>query len=184
MAERCISYMQTENLFKQWPTIKLIRESLALEFKSLQGGTTLVDPNEYIHTKVLGNKVITGNSFSGGISDTTGNLATSYSNQISKDFADTLESIQNEKFYIGLIDNKLDIACKRLTPTQYEILRLFYWEDKVWADVLEELKKEKNFMSKSCAQDQRRDAINKIKNISMINVKAYDTVMKLVGWNK
>ena len=181
MTERCISYMQTENLLRQWPTIQGIKESLALELKALKCGSDLVDANEYIHTKVIGNKVITGMSHSGGISDTTGNLATSYNNQIAKDFADTLDCIQNEKFYIGLIDDKLSIAFKRLTPTQYEILKLFYWEDKVWAEVLDELKKEKNFMSKSYAQDQRRYAIEKIRSISKISVKAYDTVMKLVG---
>ncbi|HHX61089.1 MAG TPA: hypothetical protein GX707_10320 [Epulopiscium sp.] len=181
MAERCISYLQTENLLRQWPTIQGIRESLALELKSLQGGASLVDPNDYIHTKVIGNKVITGNSFSGGISDTTGNLATSYSNQIARDFSETVDCIQNEKFYIGLVDNKLDIACKRITPIQYEILKLFYWEDKVWADVLEELKKDKKFMSKKSAQDQRRDAIEKIRSISKVSVKAYEIVMKLAG---
>ncbi|HHX60352.1 MAG TPA: hypothetical protein GX707_06395, partial [Epulopiscium sp.] len=95
MAQRCISYIQTENLLRQWQTIQGIKESLALELKALESGGDLVAPSEYICTKVLGNKVITGMSHPSGISDTTGNLATGYRQQIAKDFADTLDCIQN-----------------------------------------------------------------------------------------
>ncbi|SCG82714.1 hypothetical protein DW1_1141 [Proteiniborus sp. DW1] len=174
-----ISYIQTEELFKAWPTIQGIKESLAIELRALEVANS-DEKDEYIYTQVVGNKVITDIPPTGKISDTTGDIAANYMNVINRDYYNTLEAIKKDKFYIELVDDKLNIAFRRLTSTQQKLLKLFYWEKKTWAEVLEELKKDKHFISKHQAQVQRRVSIEKLQSISKITVEAYLKVMELV----
>ena len=174
-----ISYIQTEEIFKAWPTIQGIKESLALELKVLDTASS-DEKDEYIYTQVVGNKVISDIPPTGKISDTTGDTATNYMKVINRDYYNTLEAIKKDKFYIELVDDKLNIGFKRLSPMQQQLLKLFYWEKKTWAEVLEELKKDKHFVSKHQAQVQRRCGIEKLQSISKITVEAYLKVMELV----
>ncbi|MDR7856047.1 hypothetical protein [Tissierella sp.] len=179
MAVEYISYIQTENLFKSWPTIQGIKESLSLELKALEVKSS-EEIDDYIYTQVVGNKVLSDTPPSGKISDSTGNTSTSYHQVVNRDYYSTLEAIKKEKFCIELVDDKLEIAYRRLNLLQQKILRLFYLEKKVWAEVVEELNKEKYFLSKQQAQCQRRESIYKIQSISKITVETYMQVMRLV----
>lgn len=179
MSLEYISYIQTEDLFKAWPTIQGIKESLALELKALEVASS-DEKDDYIYTQVVGNKVISDIPPTGKISDTTGDIAASYLQVIERDYYSTLEAIKKEKFCIEIVDDKLNIAFRRLSSIQQKILKLFYLDNKTWAEVLEELKKEKYFLSKQQAQFQRRDGIYKIQTISKITVETYVNVMKLV----
>lgn len=179
MAVEYISYIQTENLIRAWPTIQGIKESLQIELKALEVKSS-DEEDDYIYTQVMGNKVLSDIPPSGKISDSTGNIAASYLQVINRDYYSTLEAIKKEKFCIELVDDKLDIAFRRLSLVQQNILKLFYLEKKIWAEVLDELKKEKCFYSKQQAQAQRRYAIEKMQSISKITVDAYLQVMKLV----
>ena len=73
-----ISYIQTEKLFTQWPTLKAVKESLGLELKALGNGVDKEDENNLIYTQVIGNKVLTDTPPSGNISDTTASTSASY----------------------------------------------------------------------------------------------------------
>lgn len=179
MAVEYISYIQTENLFKAWPTIQGIKESLTLELKALVLKNS-DEKDDYILTQVMGNKVLSDIPPSGKISDTTGDTAASYLQVIERDYCSTLEAIKKEKFCIELVDDKLNIAFRRLSQIQQKILKLFYLDNKTWAEVLEELRKEKYFFSKDQAQQHRRRAIEKLQSISKITVETYVSVMKLV----
>lgn len=179
MAVGYISYIQTENLIRAWPTIQGIKESLSIELKALESKNS-DEKDDYILTQAIGNKVVSDIPPSGKISDTTGDIAASYLQVIERDYYSTLEAIKKEKFCIELVDDKLNIAYRRLSLVQQKILKLFYLENKTWAEVLEELKKEKHFFSKQQAQFQRRDGIYKIQTISKITVETYVSVMKLV----
>jgi|GEM_PF-2333800 len=179
MSLEYISYIQTEKLFKAWPTIQGIKESLELELKTLTMASS-EEKDEYIYTKIVGNKVISDIPPTGKISDTTGEIATKYVSIIEQDYYETLETIKKDKFYIELVDDKMNIAFRRLNPTQQQLLKLFYWERKTWAEVLEELKKEKHFMSKHQAQTQRRLSLEKLQKISKITVDMYEYVMNLL----
>lgn len=179
MAVEYISYIQTENLIRAWPTIQGIKESLSLELKSLEVANS-DEKDDYILTQVIGNKVLSDAPPSGKISDTTGDIAASYQQVINRDYYTTLEAIKKEKFCIELVDDKLNIAYRRLSPVQQKILKLFYLDSKTWAEVLEELKAEKYFFSKQQAQRLRRDGIYKVQRISKITVESYFQVMKLV----
>lgn len=181
MAVEYISYIQTENLLRAWPTIQGVKESLDLEIQALGDGVNKDEEGDYIYTQVIGNKVLSDIPPSGKTSDTTGNIAESYQQVMKRDYYNTLKAIRGDKFCIELVDDKLELAFRRLSAMQQQILRLFYLEDKVWAEVLEELKKEEHFMSKRQAQVCRRDSIEKLQSISKITVDRYLYVMKLVG---
>ncbi|OZV12314.1 hypothetical protein CIW83_09450 [Tissierella sp. P1] len=180
MAVEYISYIQTENLIKVWPTIQGIKESLDRELSLYEYTNKIGSANSYIYTKVIGNKVISDIPPSGKISDTTGDTAVNIENMWDKDMKSIKNSLLEEKFCIDLIDDKLNIAFRRLSQMQQKILKLFYLDNKTWAEVLEELKVEKYFLSKQQAQFQRRNGIYKVQSISKITVESYLQVMKLV----
>ena len=179
MVQEYISYIQTEELFKRWPTLQGIRESLETELKLYQYTNKMGNADDYIYTKIIGNKELSDMPHSGKLSDTTGNMALNAEQMWNKDMDEMKKQLLEEKLYLDLIDDKLNIAFKRLSPTQQRILKLFYIENKTWADVLEQLKQD-NYMSKRQAQRRRQEAIEKIQSISKITVDMYDYVMNLV----
>lgn len=181
MAIEYVSYIQTENLLRAWPTIQGVKESLALEIQALGNGVNKEEEDDYIYTQVVGNKVLDDIPPSKGkTSDTTGNISASYKQVMKRDYYSTLRAIRKDKFCIELVDDKLGIAFRRLSFTERRILELFYLDSKTWAEVLEELKKERNFMSRQKAQFQRRKAIERVQSISKITVGMYLQVMNLV----
>lgn len=180
MALEYINYIQTENLVKHWNTLQGIRDSLKSELNSIGTNFHQNEIDDYVYTKVVGNKVLSDTPPSGKISDTTGNTAISYKDILDKDICETIECIEKEKFRVDLVSEKLEISYQRLSKTQLQILNLFYWEHKTWKETLEELKSNQQFMSKQQAQAQRRTALYKIQKISKITTENYEMVMKLV----
>lgn len=176
-----ISYIQTEKLFQAWPLIQGIKESIEKELELIN--QTQLEEDEYIYTKTIGNKELSDMPKpSGNISDTTGNMAVADIKRIiRKDIQETRERLLEEKFYIEMVDDKLNIAFKRLSRVQQRVLTLFYHENKTWAEVLDELKQDKYYLSKHQAQIKRRHALEKIQQISKITVEMYEYVMDLVG---
>lgn len=179
MAQEYISYIQTEELFKRWPTLQGIKESLETELKLYKYADKMGNADDYIYTKIIGNKVISDSPHSGKLSDTTGSMALNGENMWNEDIESIKKQLLEDKLYIELVDDKLSIAFKRLSPTQQKILNLFYIENRTWAEVLERLEKD-NYMSKRQAQKRRQEAIEKIQSISKITVDMYDYAMKLV----
>lgn len=179
MAQEYISYIQTEELLKIWPTIEGIRESLDRELKLYGYTGKMGNVDGYIYTKIIGNKVLSDSPHSGKLSDTTGDTALNIERMWDEDMKSIEKQLLEEKLYLDLIDDKLDIAFKRLSPTQQKILRLFYMENKTWTEVLERLRQD-NYMSKRQAQRRRQEAVEKVQSISKITVDMYDYVMNLV----
>ena len=180
MAVKYISYIQTEILVRNWKTLQGIRESLALDIQSLGEKPSQEEIDDYILTQVVGNKVMSDIPPSGSISDTTANTSASYKQIIKSGHSNALRSLREEKLCIELIDDKLNIAFRRLTVLQRRILTLFYLESKTWTEVLSELKEEKHFISRSNAQKYRRVSIEKVCSISKITTDVYLKAMNLV----
>lgn len=180
MAVEYISYIQTEDLLKVWSTIQGIKESLDRELSLYKYTSKMGSADDYIYTKVIGNKVLSDTPPLGKISDNTGNTAINIENMWNEDMRSIKKRLMEEKFCIDLVNDKLEIAYRRLSLIQQKILKLFYLENKTWAEVLEELKAEKYFFSKQQAQLQRRNGIYKIQSISKITVETYVSVIKLV----
>lgn len=179
MAQEYISYIQTEELLKAWPTIQGIKESLEIELNLYKYTDKMGSPDDYIYTKIIGNKELSDMPHSGRLSDTTGDTAVNIEKMWDKDMEDMRKKLMEEKYCIELVDDKLSIAFKRLTDIQQQILQLFYIENKTWAEVLRQLKKD-DYMSKRQAQNRRREAVEKIQSICKITVEMYEYVMKLV----
>lgn len=180
MATEYINYIQTEELIKLWPTIQGIKESLKSEYKKVLQNTPEQELNDLIYSQSIGNKALTGLPPSGNISDTTGNTALSYHQNIRNEENETINLILGEQHHICLVDDKLSIAFRRLTDIQRKIINCFYIEGKTWAETLDELKKEDYFISKQTAQRTRRDGIYKVQRIAKITRDTYLEVMKLV----
>lgn len=179
-----ISYIQTEKLFQAWPLIQGIKESIEKELEKVEQMQSIEEKEEaeYIYTKIVGNKELSDMPKPlGTVSDTTGNIAVADIRKIiRKDIQETRDRLLEEKFYIEMVDDKLNIAFKRLSRVQQRVLTLFYHENKTWAEVLDDLKQDKYFLSKHQAQIKRRHALEKIQRISKITVEMYDYVMKLL----
>lgn len=180
MAVEYISYIQTENLIKNWNTLLGVKESLALDIRSLGIEPNQEEIDDYIYTSVVGNKIMSDSPPSGRISDTTGNTSASYQQIIKRDYCNALECLKKEKLHIEIVNDKLNIGFKRLNPLQQQILNMFYLENKTWTEVVEELKKDKYFISKQQAQRTRRESMYEIQRISKITVDMYAYVMNLV----
>ncbi len=181
MAVEYISYIQTENLLKVWPTIQGIKESLGRELSFYEYTNKMGSANDYIYTKVVGNKEISDLPMGKGTtSDSTGDIAINIEKMWDKDMQSIKDELFEEKFCIELVDDKLDIAFRRLPFIERKILEYFYIQNKTWAEVLDELKKERNYMSRQKAQLKRRRAIERVQSISKITVDMYLQVMDLV----
>ncbi len=179
MAQKYISYIQTENLFKALPTLLAIKESLQLDIDRL-GVINSEEIDDYIYTQVIGNKVLSDTPPSGKISDTTGDVAESHKHNIDQAYDNALKSIKKDRFSIDLVDDKLNIALRRLPLLNQQILKLFYWEKKTWAEVLEELKISNNYMTKRQVVIRRKNSLEKIQSISKITVETYANVIRLM----
>lgn len=180
MAQEYTNYTKTEELIRLWPTIQGIKESLAIELGKFINQDNQEEADGYILSQVVGNKVLSDIPPSGKISDSTGDTAASYSNRLSREYDNNLSNIQEELHCISLVDDKLNIGFRRLPHTQQRIIRLFYLENKTWAETLDELRKQNCFITKQTAQRQRRDGIYKVQRISKITVDMYQRVIDLV----
>lgn len=177
MAQEYISYIQTEELLRAWPTIQGIKESLEIELNLYKYTDKIGSPEDYIYTKIIGNKELSDMPHSGRLSDTTGDTAVNIQKMWNKEMAGIKEKLMEEKYCIELVDDKLSIAFRRLSQIQQQILKLFYMENKTWAEVLPQID---DYMTKDQAQRRRKDAIERVQSISKITVEMYEYVMNLV----
>lgn len=179
MAQEYISYIQTEDLLRAWPTIKGIKESLNRELTHYSYTDKMGSKEDYIYTKSIGNKELDDMPHSNTLPDKTGDLAVNIKKMWNKDIEEMQEKLAKEKYCVELVDDKLDIGFRRLSHLQQQIIKLFYMEGKTWAEVLDTLKNY-DYMSKRQAQDRRRKAVERIQSISKITVENYVYVMELV----
>lgn len=180
MAIEHISYMQLENLIRNWENIKSLRESLLLSIRAFNAGPDQKEVDDYIYTKVIGNKALSDTPPSGRISDTTGDTSNCYEENIKKDYSNSLKCLENERLYVEIVLDKLDIAFRRLTTVQQEIIKLFYVKEMTWAEVMEELSEQKQYITKRQAQRQRRSSIEQMQSISRISTDVYSCVIGLM----
>lgn len=180
MARQYITYIQCENLIRQWPLISAIKESLQIELDNLKIKKNMIDKDEYIETMSMGNKIIDGTPPAKKIADKTSSTAANYRKIAYRDYKIALKKAKEEKLYIELVDDKLDIAYKRLYPMQRRIIKLFYLDCKIWSEVLGELKEEGHYLSKHQAQTERSKAVRRMQSAARIETRVYEYVMGLI----
>jgi hypothetical protein len=186
-----IRFHETEQLFKAWPLLEAILESkkvdLLMARSKSRNKENLASDEDYIEGMVFGNKDISGVPPVGSISDTTGNIAANYSKVMRQDktkyaeeWREFAEEVGEEYFIIAPVLDKLRIAYKNLTNMQQNILKLYYWENKVWKEVRASISTDKNYKSESALKTERDRAINKMAVI-LKNSMEYATYEKIMG---
>lgn len=177
-----IRYHETETLFIKWPLLKAIRESSLLELKAVGAKESIGTDEEYIYSLIVGNKVMNDMPFAttNDISNPTEKIAINYTKIIQNNISNTEKEIKEELLQLWLIDGKLDIGYKSLSPLKQKILELYYWDKHTWDETIQALKKDNNYCSKSQVQKYRKEAIEKIKRISKITIEMYNDIMKII----
>jgi len=170
-----IRYHEVEYLFKKHHTLEAILESLSRELILL--------------SRELDEDYISGALFGGGdginvqsnkISDSTSRIAIEHRKDINSDYFTTRAEIKIELNLISIVLDKLNIAYRQLPHIQHEILRLYYWEEKNWDEVIDSIKKTKGFIVKKTAQRYRTQGIERIKTIAKIDIDSYQQVVKFL----
>jgi hypothetical protein len=192
-----IRFHETEQLFKAWPLLEAILESLKVDLfiarNKSRNKENLASDADYIEGMVFGNKSMTGAPPVGSISDSTGNIAANYSKvmyqdrkQYSQEWREFAEEVGEEYFVIAPVLDKLNIAFRNLTKMQQEILKLYYWENKVWKEVRASISTEKNYKSESALKTERDRAIDKMAVIlkNSMDYATYQKIMKMVETKK
>jgi hypothetical protein len=188
-----IRFHETEQLFKAWPLLDAILESLKVDLfvarSKSQNKENLASDADYIEGMVFGNKEISGVPPVGSISDTTGNIAANYSKVMSQDkmkyaeeWREFAKEVGEEYFIIAPVLDKLSIAFRNLTKLQQDILKLYYWENKVWKEVRASISTDKNYKSESALKTERDRAIDKMAVIlsNSMEYETYQKIMKMV----
>jgi hypothetical protein len=192
-----IRFHETEQLFKAWPVLEAILESLKVDLfvarSKSHNKENLASDADYIEGMVFGNKDISGVPPVGSISDTTGNIAANYSKVMSQDIAkyatewkEFAEEVGGEYFIIAPVLDKLSIAFRNITKLQQDILKMYYWENKVWKEVRASISADKNYKSESGLKTERDRAIDKMTVIlkNSINYGTYQKIMNMVETRK
>lgn len=193
----CIRFHEAERLFKAWPLLEAILESLKVDWIIAQNKAknkeNLASEDDYILSMVFGNKSLDSIPPKGKVSDTTGNIAVNIEkimNQDVKRYAEEwkeyAEEVGEECIMIITVLDKLNIAFRNLTKLQQDILRLFYWEGKVWKEVRASINTNRNYKSESALKAERDKAIDKMAVIlsNSMDYKIYERIMQMVESKK
>ncbi len=192
-----IRYHETEQLFKAWPLLDAILESLKVDLfmartKSKSIGN-IANDNDYIEGLIMGNKSIEGAPPTGKISDTTGNIAITYSNSINDDnirfveeWKEFAEEVGKDYLIIAAVSDKIGIAFCKISKLQQNILKLYYWENKVWKEVRASISDEIAYKSESAVKAERNRAIEKMAVIlkNSMEYAVYEKIMHMVDEKK
>ena len=192
-----IRFHETEQLFKAWPLLDAILESLKVDLfaarSKSRNNESLASDEDYILSLAYGNRSLSDMPPTGKISDTTGNIAANYSKimyqdrrQYAEEWQSFADEVGGEYFVIAPVLDKLKIAYKNLTKLQRDILRLFYWEGKVWKEVRASTSTDRNYKSESGLKVERNRAINKMTVIlsNSMDYATYEHIMGMVETRK
>lgn len=192
-----IRFHETEQLFKAWPLLEAILESLKVDLivarSRSQNKESLASAEDYIEGMVFGNKDISGVPPTGKISDTTVNIAVNYIKAMQQDvqkyaaeWKEFAEEVGAEYIIIASVIDKLNIAFRNITKLQQTILKLYYWENKVWKEVRASISSEKSYKSESALKIERDKAIGKMSVIlkNSMDYKTYEKILQMIETKK
>lgn len=152
----------------------------------------LASDEDYIESLSY-NKPVIELSHTGKINDTTGNIAANYSKIMSGDrvkyaeeWREFAQEVGEEYFVIAPVLDKLEIAFRNLSNLQQTVLKLYYWENKVWKEVRIIISTSVNYKSESALKTERDRAIDKMAVIlsNSVEYATYERIMKMVETRK
>ena len=175
-----IRYHEVETLYKAWPTLEGILESLCVDLKQLKSVKGIDTQGEYIYSLTMRTRGYDDMPKGERLTDKTGELAVSYSDIMRHELKDVKHELKYEYFLIATVLDKLEIAYKRLAPLVRAILELYYWDNKTWEEIVSELEPQGQYISKSQAQRYRKAGVEKMRVILKVTVEDYNKIMELV----
>jgi hypothetical protein len=172
-----IRYHEVEQLYKLYPTIKAILESLHIDLNMMQEQQNIDDD---IYAECMG-KHEEGSTIPpvGKVSDITGNIAIRH-RLVSKLSA---KEVKRDILELSAIIEKISVGINSLSKLQYLILEQYYWELKTWKQVSESLKEHNYYRNKDQCMMERQRGIKKIRDIAKIPIEKYAWVTELVKGN-
>lgn len=176
-----IRYHEVEKLFEFQPTLEGMLESLSVDLIAARAKEPTGTDEDYIYNLCIGNKALDNLPPTGKITDSTSNIAINYIKIMRRNKNEVKNELKREMLEISLVIDKLNIAFRRLTPSQQQILKLCYWEKKTWKETMECIKEKNQYISLRQAQEQRRAALEKMTSIAKITIDTYKCIMKLIN---
>lgn len=170
-----IRYHEVEKLFTAWPELEVILHSLSLDLIAVRTNYSMGTDDDYIYSLCMGNKAIDNMPPSGRISDSTGNIAANYGFLMWHDRRAVKTELTGDVLELSLVIEKMQLAFRRLSPLQREILALYYWESKTWREVAETVN-----CNVGQVQDKRYCGIEKMRRVMKIPIETYGRIMRIV----
>ncbi|HZX21316.1 MAG TPA: hypothetical protein VFF25_02880 [Clostridia bacterium] len=174
-----ITYQNMDALLKSYSVIKGALQTIQMELNHASG-ITENDVIESMALKHIGpSDTITHSP--GTITDKTANTAIGYENKLENENKALINELTKELMSLKLITDKLEIGLNSLSETQKSIIDARYFQKLDWYAVIDKLAVDKMFLSKYQAQNIRRQAIEKLMQVTRITVTQYETVMRLIN---
>lgn len=117
-------------------------------------------------------------------SDKTADIALNYEkliNNESKEAKKAIKQITKEMYCIEIVIDKIEIGLNCIGRVQQEVLKLKYWENKTWDEIMEYLKEQNIFYSKVGIRKNTKKAIKKLNTIALIDLDMYKNVIALIN---
>ena len=154
-----------KELFALVPLLKNIKISLNSDLKRLTDFKRDSD-NDYIEGLTFSNFELSDmpHSNTNAFHSVTENGALNYKQVIkneAKEVKKALKEIIKEMYHIEIVIDKIEIGLNALTQTQIDILKLKYWQDNTWNEIVECLKKDKVYYSKRQVQRSEERRVGK-----------------------
>lgn len=176
----CARYHEIERLFTAWPKLEDILRNLSLDLNRIWVRNSTGVDDEYIYSLCIGNKAIDNMPKTRRKSDSTGNIAVRYGIVMRHDRRAVKTELTGDSFEISIVIDKLQLAFRRLSSLQREILALYYWEGKTLREITELIKTDQQLYGIRQVQEKRHKAIEKMKNIMKLPIETYGRIMSMV----
>ena len=185
MAKQYIRPEEMRELFILVPLLKNIKISLDADLKRLTDYKKDSD-NDYIEGLTFSNFELSDmpHSNTNAFHSVTENGALNYKQVIkneAKEVKKALKEITKEMCHIEIVLDKIEIGLNALTQSQSDVLKLKYWQNATWNEIVDSLKKNNIFYSKSQIQRIAKKGIIKINVIALINMEMYKNVKELIN---
>ena len=154
-----------KELFALVPLLKSIKLSLDADLKRVSGYTKDAD-DDYIEAMTFSNYELSDmpHPNTNAFHSKTEDGALLYQQTIDHEAKENKQAVKEtigEIYCIEVILDKIEIGLKGLSQTQQEILKLKYWEEKTWNEIIDALKEKdsKNFVKQIILFDKKTTEI-------------------------
>lgn len=174
-----ITYQNMEALLKSYSVIKGALQAIQMELNHAKGITEkdIIESMALKHT--VPSDTLTHSP--GTVSDKTANTAIGYRKRLENENIALITELTKELMSLKLIIDKLEIGLSSLSDAQRCVIEVRYFQKLDWYTALDKLAADKIFLSKYQAQNIRREAIEKLMQITRITVAQYEAVMRLIN---